>query len=203
MALTQEQWFEKIKGFVPTWVFENERLQVATFQALAKLLATAHSEMELLAQETYIAQADAYLDLHGSERSVARLEDEEDAPYALRIRYITNTTNKVVLKQIIDALLLVGTCEIREGMSPDNIFTNRSSFLNRNEFYNDYHYNVFTVVIDKQVHPPYSFLSRGNYLNREDFIGSSETGDTISASLQAAIDSAKAAGIMYKIVERH
>lgn len=202
MALTQAQWYEKIKKFVPLWYFESEYYQLAYFQALAKVLAQTQADMEEFAAATFIEQATTpYLELHGDERNVDRITDEEDSAYATRIRYIANSSYKAALKRIIDAILIVGECEIREGWDGTNPYLSRGFYFSRDEYFNDYHYNVFTVLIEAQLHDPFAYFSRSAYLSREDYLGSDESASAVYDSLEAAIDKAKALGVMYKIVE--
>ena len=85
-ALTQSEWFEKLSGWVPKWYFESEEYQVAVFQALAKLLASADAEMRAQFDETFITRAVSFMvDQHGYERSITRYTGESDANYSGRI----------------------------------------------------------------------------------------------------------------------
>jgi hypothetical protein len=202
MALTQAQWFDKLKGWVPSWYFETEQYQRAHFMALARLLSDMQASAEALVQETFITQADEYLDLHGEERNTDRLEDEENAAYAFRIQNIVNSSYKAAIKRVVDALLLNGTCEIREGWDGFNLYLSRGSFLSRNEFLNDFHYNVLTILVDPQAHVPYSWLDRGSYASRAAYLGSTDASSSVYASIIKAVDNLKALGVLYKIVER-
>lgn len=204
MSLTQEQWYQKLLGFVPSWYIESPQFQRAQFQALAKLLADSQEIAAYYKNQTYLGQAEEpFLDLHGDERGVERLTDEENDLYAIRIRNIINQSNKSAIKALVDSILIRGTCEIREGIDVANPYFSRMHFFNRNEFFNDYHYNVFTIVIDKQVHDPYSCFSRGNYFSRGDYLGSLSFSVSVFNSILAAVNKVKALGVLYKIVERH
>lgn len=203
MALTQEQWYQKLKGLVPNWYFETEKYQRAHFLALAKLLSALQEISEQNVDATFIRQAeDEDLDLHGYERGIDRLTEEPDETFAIRIQNIGNSVNLPAIKSIVDSLLLTGECEIREGTGPDNPFLNRSSFLNRAEILNDFRYNTFTIVIDKQKRTPEVFASR-SYLSRSEYLSSDDSSIEFYQRLTAAVDAAKAFGVLYKVVERN
>jgi hypothetical protein len=202
MALTQQEWFLKLKGFVPSWYFETEDLQVAHFQALAKLLADAQLEAEYNLSQTFILTAtDPELDLMGSERNVDRLEEESDGLYRPRVQSLANQSNLPAIKRLVDALLVRGEATILEDYN-SSLFLNRDLYASRDQRFFDLMYNAFSIIVDKQVHTPYSFYSRGNYASREDFVGSAETASALYAALVAAVDRAKALGVLYRVVER-
>jgi hypothetical protein len=209
MALTPEQWFQKLKGLVPSWFFSRNQHQEAHFRTTAKILSDIQAEGEATQQQTFIAQASGgVVDLHGDERSIVRIElpddeMEEDGEYSFRVRNIINQSDVHNIKRIVDGLLLVGECVIIESGDANGAYLNRGLFLNRGQFLlNEFPYNVFTILVDKQVHPPYMFLDRGHFLNREDFIGSNEVPEGLYSSIQEAVDTVKALGVLYKIIER-
>lgn len=202
MALTQEQWFQKLKGFVPEWWFEQERYNVAVFQAMAKMLSQVQTDAESYVRETFIAQSTApVLDAHGDERSLDRLTGESDSAYSLRVRKFINQSNKSALKAIVDAILSFGECEIREG-GVDLCFANRSSFYSRDEFLTERHYNYFMIVVDRQAPPTLSFASRSYFASRGAYVGNGETQSAVYESVIEAVNKAKALGTLYQIVER-
>lgn len=203
MALTQAQWYRKLRGWVPTWVFESERLQDAHFEALAKILETLQELVEDQRDQTFIDFADApVLDLHGDERTTARLEDEPDGSYRERIRNLSNKVNKPDLKTIIDALLLIGEALIIEDFA-NGVFLDREAFLNRGELIllSDI-YNSFTVIIDMQEPQPFSYLDREYFINRDAYAIRLESSAAFFNAIVKAIDDNKALGTLYRVVER-
>lgn len=203
MALTESQWVHKLKAWVPGWWFEQEPNATAIITGMARVFSALEADADAQVALTYLDQSEApELDAIGDERNVDRLTDELDPAYAIRIKTSVNTTSKAMIKQLVDALLLVGTCDIREGFGPDNIFASRGSYLGRHEYLNEYSYNTFTIVIDPQIHAPLSYCSRGYYLGRGNYAGSELSSSTIYANIEAAVTRAKAFGVFYKIVER-
>jgi hypothetical protein len=202
MAMSQAQWFTKLKSFLPSWWYENEKYQIAVLEAMAAVFAELDIEADNHFNETFISKATApVLDAHGAERSVDRLTGELDAPFSQRIRYIINQSNPVDIKTMVDSLLIKGKCDIREHGLGDALFASRGSFCNRHEVFTDISYDTFSIVVDKQLHDPYSFLSRENFASREDFIGSSESSLPIFQAIAAAVNKAKAFGVLYRISE--
>lgn len=200
---SQEDWYKKLKSFVPGWFFEEEeQINEAVFQGLAALF----SELELRADEhqaeTFILQADSgYLDEHGFERNLTRGDGELDPPFAERIRNIINTSNRPAIKALVDALLEVGESTVVEDFD-HNLYFNRESFFNRGEIFIDAIYNVFSIIVDRQVHAPYSFYDREYFYTREDFIGTNESSLKLFELIVDAVNRAKALGTLYRLVER-
>jgi hypothetical protein len=202
MALTQAEWYKKLKAFVPEWYFENEHFQVGHFQALAKLLAQIQADADDSIEQTFIDTADGgYLDLHGSERTVPRFTGELDAPYRPRIKAITNTVNRPALKALVDSLLVVGECIITEDYE-NSLFFSRGVYQNRAFLLITNLYNAFTIVLENQTHEPYSFLDRGAYMSRGDYMGELAAPQELFESIVSAVNKAKAFGVFYRLVER-
>lgn len=181
-ALTQAQWFAKLKGWVPTWVFETEYYQVAVFQALAKLLNEADVLNYDKFAQTFITQAIGdILDQHGYERGVIRYSGELDVDYAERIRSFTSSLDPVTLKNIVDSFLLVGECTLIEH-DIDGCFLDVECFFDRRNVLTDRFYCYFTFVFDYQ-----------------------GAGSGVTDQIQKAIpvvNAAKALGTLYTMTER-
>jgi hypothetical protein len=181
MALTQDQWYEKMKSWVPAWWFEQEKYNVAVFKAIAEVMSQVESDLEAHQGETFIAQAAGqFLDAHGDERSVERDSGELDALYSGRVRNMVSVANAPAIKSLVDALLLVGSCTIREHMY-DSLFMSRDSFYSRREVYTSIFYDAFTIVVSNQ--------------------GVGAAADTMMAALARAVDEAKALGTLYRVTE--
>ncbi len=93
MAQTADQWYEKIKRFVPSWYFEGEEKTICytrgVFMGLAAVLAQVQDDVDSQQSATFIMSSDdvaPVTDLHGDERSIDRLVGESDADYRPRIR---------------------------------------------------------------------------------------------------------------------
>lgn len=201
MALTKDQWFLKIKSWLPEWWFEKQNHQVAALYGLAAVLSELDQETDNHLAQTFISQSDApVLDAHGDERNVDRLDGELNSPYSNRIRHIVNQSNPTALKALVDSLLTRGKSTIREH-DTDRIFASRGSFLNRHEVFTDAFHNVFSIVVDKQVHAPYSFLSRGNFAGRGTFVGTGQSDTARLQAIVAAVNKSKAFGVMYRLTE--
>ena len=205
MALTQQQWYEKLRKFVPSWTFEDEKTSVAVFQAIAAVLAQVQSDADASFNATFLSRSTApILDVEGDERGVARLTDEEDSSYYPRIQRITSNTDPASIKAIVDSFLLFGECTILE--SPlDSPYCSRDAYCSRSIFIINATRNYFLILIPKQIHAPYAFCSRLTFTSRHtwqsNFVGSLDASDSIFASIIAAVDQAKAFGVMYGILE--
>lgn len=202
MASTQEEWFLKLKSWVPQWFFHEVENSEAIFYGIAKVLERMECELDNHVTETYICTAsDGFLDEHGYERTVFRQPLEFDSTYAERIKNITNSTSCPTIKQIVDALLDVGECEIVEDFEAA-LFFDRETFFNRGQLMIEPIYNTFSVIVDKQVHAPYSFYDREYFTDREDFIGTNESSNELFNLIIQAVNDAKALGTLYRLVER-
>lgn len=202
MALTQAQWFEKLKGFVPAWYFEQEHYQVAHFQALALLLSQAQEYGEERRDAAFITTGtDPELDLQGYEVNVDRLPGEFDSLYRPRIQSLANQVNRIAIKRLVDALLIMGQSVIVEDFDAD-LFFDRDIYADRGYLLVTAIYNTFTIVVENQKHSPYSFMDREYFNDREDFIGTNESPQSIFDAIVAAVNQAKAFGVLYRVAER-
>lgn len=203
--LTQDQWYQKLKSWVPSWYFESEYYNVAIFKAIAKILSLTGKSADDHFVETFILQAHGeFLNTHGAERNIPRITGEPDPLYAKRVQQIVNNSNRPDIKALVDALLIVGECKIIEHQM-EGIYCNRGSFLNRDEVFTDRrHYNYFTVLIPPQIPQSNSFLNREMYANRGHYIGTLGpiSIDLLLAIINASINKARAAGVFYRIIEQ-
>jgi hypothetical protein len=174
--MTQEKWFAKLKGFLPGWFWEKEDINVAIMGSVAKVLEVLDADREEHIDNTFITKAEGeFVDLHGDERSVERLADEDDTPYSGRIRSLKNQSNFPAIKRAVDSILVVGECELLEEATWGP-FASRGTFANRNENIFEASKNAFAVRIQP-----------GN--------------DSVFPSIVAAINDAKAHGVLYRVIE--
>lgn len=180
-ALTQGQWLAKISAWLPQWFFENSGYQTAVFQALAKVLSSADTEMRAQFDETFIMRAlSLMLDQHGYERSILRNANETDENYAERIRQFSIALNPVSLELQAQTFLLTGTVILYEHEYECPAY-DRDAFFDREEIYSDIYYDTFTLKI------PYQ--------------GVGATGLAALEAVAAAMNPSKALGTLYRIVE--
>jgi len=202
MALTKAQWFAKLKSWVPAWVFQRSDRNEAIFLGMAKTFEQMQGDVDAHFAETFIGSASGeFLDLHGHERSVPRLPGELDIPYRPRIRTIKNSSNCPTLKELVDSQLLNGESQFIEHGDINN-FLNREAFLNRDIINTKYTYNAFTVLVDNQRRPSESFLNREDFCNRQDFIGQLESSVSFFDRIVQIINTNKAFGVFYRLIER-
>lgn len=204
MALTQNEWYLKLKSWLPTWWFEETGYNEAVLQGLAAVFAAVQENGEQHQQQTFITMSDTpFIDAHGDERGVDRLPAEPNGPYATRIQNLTSRTNVPSLKAAVDALLIKGESTFIEhgDWAEGHPYFNREAFYNRRELFTDLSYNVFSIVVAKQLHDPYSFFNREYFANREDFVGSNESSQEIFDQIVASVNKSKVGGVMYRIVE--
>ena len=204
MAATKQELFNRLKGFVPTWFFEEDEdgINEAIFFAIAAVQERVNLALEEHIKETFICQAEGgYLDEHGLERNLERTTGEINANFAQRIKNITNTTSCDEIKRVVDALLQVGEATIVED-GAQTVFFNRESFLNRGEILVDAIENAFSIIVDNQVPVPLSFLNREQFLNREDFIGRQASSLALFQLIVDTVNKNKACGARYRLIER-
>ena len=140
------------------------------------------------------------LDLTGSEVGKTRLSGENDQNYQTRIRTLSNQSDAIDIKKLVDSLLLVPGCKIQS--SPiNNPYCNRGSFASRDNYLCGFLQNFFIVIVPKQIHAPYSFCSRGYFDNRLNFAGSNVDPTQQFTSIIQQINDSIAFGVMYSIVE--
>jgi hypothetical protein len=201
--MTQEQWYNKLKTSFPKWFFQEEENQIALLQGIAKMFSEIETDIDNHIDETFISTAiGLFLDTHGGERSIDRLSGEFDAQYRERIRRLSNQSNKVAIKAIVDSLLMLGQCIIVEDFE-GGIFCNREYFVNRAAILIDpLIENTFSIIVDKQLHAPYSFVDREYFCNRGAFVGTIYSSQYIFDLIVEAVNRAKALGTLYRIVER-
>lgn len=208
--MTQDQWYRKLRSFVPSWVFEKEHYSVALFNAIAAVFAASEVDSTDQFDETFLTRAqDPALDAEGAERNIGRLLGEADSFYAHRIQRITSETDRTSIETLVNELLLVPPCIILE--SPfDRPYVHRTTFCSRANYIIGGDRNYFVVVIPKQVHVPYTFVSRGfdypasggNFCSRRGFVGDEDLTPELFKVIITAIDRTKALGVMYSVVEK-
>jgi hypothetical protein len=202
MALTQDEWYDKLRSWVPSWFFERPIYQVAYFKALAATLAQAQADAAEHLGETFLLQGtEPFLDAQGDERSVDRLTLEADDVYARRVQRLVAQVDKVSIKAIVDGIIRNAECKVIEGWEAN--YCVRETFMSRDEYLTDYRYNAFTIVTPANTsqHEPYSFCDREAFCDREDWVGTVTLTEDVYASIVAALNQAKALGTLYRIVE--
>jgi len=199
---TTLQWLKKIRRFVPSWWFTNEKYAPAVFQAFSSELSGIQEDSDDHFKATFLLQATSpALDAHGAERNKTRLLGESDSIYALRIQRITSQTFRTAIEALVNSLLLVGPCEIFEAPF-DSPFCSRSFFCSRGTLLTNVRINFFWIVVPKQLHNPYSFVSRSVFCSRLYFAGSLDVTEIVFNSIIKAVDEMKAFGVMYGVVEK-
>lgn len=202
MALTQDQWYQKLKQLVPNWVFERENYNQAIFQGMAKILEQSQIQYENHLKETFIDTAgEEYLDIHADERSVERLPADTIATYRQKIKNILNNSNCPALKELVDSLLIRGESTFVENYAAEN-FMNRGAFLNRNAIEPEVLYNAFTIIVDYQVPEPNGFYGRESFFDREFLNGSNESLLSVFENIVSTVNNNKAFGTVYRLIER-
>lgn len=203
--LNKDQWFSKLKSWVPRWFFETEQYQVAIFKAIAKLLATLGESADDHFNLTFLTRAPGeYLDAHGDERNVKRITGEPDALYVKRVQQIVNMSDRPDIKNIIDALLITGESTIIEH-GTDGPFYDRDAYYDRQFVYlGRRYYNYFTVLIDKQIPITDLFYDRAGFYDRKGWLGTigALPVELILAIIVAAVEKARAAGVAWRLIEQ-
>jgi hypothetical protein len=206
-ALTQQQWYDKIKRFLPSWYFEDLNHQHGHLMGLSKLMETFQADVAAHIGETFIETAAGdFLDEHGDERTVLRLSGELDPSYRERIRILTNTVTYTNLKNLVDALLDSGNLLTEDG---DGLLTEDGEGLDaagRSYLFENWNYGYFDDGDDETalfIDAPNSVWLDGtkvyNWLTF--IIPTQPSPDTvIKQTITDAIEYNKAAGITYDII---
>ena len=202
MSKTKQQWYDSFQSWLPQWWFQSVENQEAILFGICAVLEKLDGSLQEHVEETFITMAEGgYLDEHGLERNLHRFTGELDPPFSDRIRNIVNSTNYVALKALVDALLDVGEATLIEDYE-NTLFLNREAFYNRGYLLITDIYNAFSIIVDRQVHAPYSFYDREYFYTRENFIGTNESSLILFQNIVEAVNAAKAFGVVYRLIER-
>jgi hypothetical protein len=184
MAISKAQFYEKLKNWVPDWVFESENYQKAVFNSIAKILSSSFDEVLDFVDQTFIEDATQYtLDLHGSERSVTRIVGESDANYSLRIRNRAKALDRTTIEATVNSFLPSGACTVEEH-DYDGTFCDRDYLVadnNPRKVFSDIDYDTFSIIVPQQT--------------------AGAPGQTVLDGIADAINASKALGTLYRIVE--
>lgn len=191
MALTHQQWFEKLRSWVPTWFLDREPGAMpvieGVFWALAKVAMEVEADMLAVKASTYITQASGgVIDAHGDERGVARLSGEIDSAFAARVSTFGAGSTLAATRDAINSALngFGVSCSLHEGYDnnsfADEMFVSTSgqSFI----FEEHREFNFFFV------HIPSTGMPDG------------PAKDTLHANIIESIESSKAVGISYDVL---
>lgn len=201
MSLTQDQWFQKLKKFVPNWWFEKYKYSPALFQGIASAMMQLQADGEDQFNAVFLTnETTPILDLSGSEVGKPRISGENDPSYVVRIQRISNQSDAPDIKSIVDSLLIVPGCKIQS--SPiDNSYCNRKFSASRDNYLCGFLQNFFIIIVPKQIHIPYSFTSRRFFDNRLAFAGSNVDPTQQFTSIIQQVNDSISFGVMYSIVE--
>lgn len=213
MAVTQQQWFNRLQSWVPSWFFELSGVNYAHFWALAKLLAQEELIAEKKLNDTYITFAEgAYLDHKGEEWGVFRLFGESDADYRVRIRksIARSGVDKISIQELVTSL--TGPLSLVQEWHDSHNFANSGAYANIGHLMLEEEYNQFYVFIDRieNLFPPSSFMNLDAFLDTRSFLVDNEfnwdvpsgEGEANFEAIWQAIQDAKAAGVRFTLTER-
>jgi hypothetical protein len=201
-SFTEQEWYERIVSFIPSWYFEDKEAQEAHARGLAAIMVAIDEDIRDQVNQTFISLSTGdNLNEHGRERSVTRLPGEFDAQYRERVRNIKNESNRPDIQAAVNNILMVGTAEIREDFQ-GLAFVSRGEYVNRGTIILDQIVNAFSILVDKQIHEPYSFVGRELFADREDYVGTVTSSDYVFDLLLEVVNTNKALGTLYRVIER-
>jgi len=175
MGLTQDQWYKKLKSFLPVWFWETENLQTGHAKALAKMLEQLQADADDHLAETFITDATGkFLLQHGAERGIDKLSGESDDTYRERIRSISNRGNIVAITALVNSIVTDGVNTIKEHWKDGPAFS-RSVYCNRRGTFMEVRVLMFSVIINEQTQAIYD-------------------------ALVAALDEARVLGVLYQVI---
>lgn len=203
MALTQEQWFNKLSSYVPSWVFQEDKNATAHYQGLAKALEALQGSAEDHIKETYITTSSGeFTDLHGKDRNEVRTATDTPETFKARIREIINSSNVPALKALVDSMLISGESTIVEHHSAE-VFCDAGAFLDVNVIpVGDLLYDFFTVIINHQIPPASTFCDIDAFCDNTYMTGAVESDPKLFQGIIEAINKNKALGTEYRLIER-
>lgn len=199
---TQQELYEKLSNWVPTWFFEQQFYQEAVFQSIAKMWEAMDLSIAELEDMTYICRSiDEYLEEHAFERNVRRQSGESDPSLQDRTKNIVNQSNCPALKSIVDNLLCTGESIFIE--ADGFAFFDRDAFFNRGDIFATKKYNYFYIVIPEQVVPGLEdFHSRDCFYSRDCFFSARPrtVKQEVYDAITAQVNKSKACGTLYFVV---
>jgi len=205
LADRREFWYERLKAFVPGCIYgEDEGDETeAIFRGFAEVLNALDCMARDHVRETFICDSTgAFLNEHANERSIERTTREIDSSLAQRTKNITNSASCPDLKELVDSLLDVGESVFIED-DEDAVFFNRENFYNRGDLLFIPILNAFSILVDRQVHEPFSFYNRNDiFYNREVFMGTNESSFELFQRIVQAVNTQKACGAAFRLIER-
>ena len=201
--MSQASWYSKLKTYVPSWVFEEEEKSEAIFQGLAAVLSKVEEDYKQHIIETQIDNStEEYIEQMGKERGILRITNESLNAYRQRVKEIVNRSNCPAIKALVDTLIINGESKIVEHDDFGLFYMNRAAYLNRGILPTELLYNAFTVFVPDQTPEPVTFLTRENFLSREDTFGSSESSLSLFQQIVSVININKAFGTVYRLYEQ-
>lgn len=196
-------WKTKVDSFVQNSVYKDTEITEAVMWGLAAVLCKIDETLSFHVVQTYICQAErAYLLEHGRERKVDPEDGESDLSYATRVKQIANKVSCPDIKAVVDSLLDVGTSEIVEDAN-SSIFFNGESFFNRNNIMISKIETAFTILVDSQVHEPYSFADNDHFADRDSHAGHIRSNLELFNIIIEAVNAVKACGTAFRLIERN
>jgi len=199
--LTQEQWYKKVRSFLPDHYFDEVPELEDYLQAMAAAFYALQTDECSIYFDTFIEYAVGdLLDQYGKDRSVFRLPGEFDAQFRDRVRNIGNQSSCPALKRLIDLVLINGEATIIEDEDL-GIYANRENFLDRGELLVAPLFNGFSVIVDNQKHDPYSFCDVEYFCDREDFVGETESSQYVFDLIMLVLQK-RYCGTLYRVIER-
>lgn len=179
--MTKAEWYERIKGLVQSWVVQDENAK-AVFNGIAAVIEQSELDYKNHVDQTFIDKAELEYDLlHGEERSIFIIPGETQTSYRARLKRITNQSNFVELKYVVDGFLSVGESRFIEHSQDSGSFLDNGHCLDRDILDFEVLFNAFTIIVQKQTGPD---------------------SDNIFENIIKAVNTNKAGGIVYRLIER-
>lgn len=153
MARTEQEVRDHYLELAPGYMSEPGELLDAQIRAVAAILAAVESAVDTLHDRTFIATADgSWLDQHGDERGIHRLQDESDTDYRVRLTTIEDKLTIPAIVNAINAILVTGVATLEEH-TLDGCWMIRTGSPNPEGFFGCRMYRserAFSIYIDVQ-----------------------------------------------------
>jgi len=200
--MSVERWKERICSFIQDSVYQDTEITEDVLHGIAAVLCRVEEVIQFHQRQTFLTQAEqVYLDEHGRERDIPRQEGETSAQYSTRIGQIGNSVDcPDILAAVIPLVEIGEVLLVEDHAQPDlestGFFQNRGGAT-------EFNVNTgFSIIVDNQVHDPYSFMNREFFMNREDHMGRFLSSQELFDIIAEAINNVKACGTLYRLLER-
>ena len=194
-------WVNKLYSIVPKWFINSGKHTNSVVYGMAAMLDALQNDVKETVDQTFISKAvGEYLDWHGSERGVERIEGESDKAYRARIISFADSSNLAAIKRIIDSVLLEGSSLVYDTTDARlGLYCDRKNYLGSNSLLRyGPTVNCFTVIIPEQ-RPKVSSFFGSSFFNEPSYFSHASNVKDILDGLINLVNESKAVGVTWEM----